>query len=45
MVQFLLAFWIPMNKSFNKLSLFGKPPLVLFSFLIYRCTTSMEFVV
>ena len=32
MVHFLLAFWMPINNSFNKLSLFGKPFLVLVRF-------------
>ena len=32
MVHFLLAFWMPINNSFNKLSLFGKPLLVLVGF-------------
>lgn len=45
MVHFLLAFWMPTNNSFNNLSLFGKPLLVLVSFLNWRCTDSMELVV
>jgi len=45
MVHFLLAFWIPMYSSFNKLSLFGKPPVVLVSFRNCRCIASIELVV
>ena len=45
MVHFLLAFWMPINNRFNKLSSFGKPLLVLVSFLNWRCTVSMELVV